>query len=89
MADQKSKNNGILLQESLNESVNWCNTVDLELPIHKCKVMFFSRSNSIIHHDYSINNVILLRINEVEDLGFIFTPTLSFAPNIYTIENIF
>ncbi|XP_008181801.1 uncharacterized protein LOC103309050 [Acyrthosiphon pisum] len=44
--------------------------------------MSFSRRHSIIQYDYSINNVILQRINQVEDLGFIFTPTLSFAPHI-------
>ncbi|KAL5233397.1 hypothetical protein ACI65C_000807 [Semiaphis heraclei] len=56
--------------------------VGLELAIHKCKVMSFSRRHSIIQYDYSINNVILQQINQVEDLGFIFTLTLSFAPHI-------
>jgi len=78
----QSESDAISLQESLNKLVNWCNTVGLELAIHKCKVMSFSRRHSIIHYDYSIDNVILQRINQVEDLGFIFTPTLSFAPHI-------
>ena len=78
----QSESDAISLQESLNKLVQWCNTVGLELAIHKCKVMSFSRRHSIIQYDYSINNVILQRINQVEDLGFIFTPTLSFAPHI-------
>ncbi|XP_050065837.1 uncharacterized protein LOC126554873 [Aphis gossypii] len=44
--------------------------------------MSFSRCHSIIQYDYSIDNVILQRINQVEDLGFIITLTLSFAPHI-------
>ncbi|CAI6371898.1 unnamed protein product [Macrosiphum euphorbiae] len=44
--------------------------------------MSFSRRHSIIQYDYSIDNVMLQRINQVEDLCFIFTPTLSFAPHI-------
>ncbi|KAL4100707.1 hypothetical protein QTP88_020741 [Uroleucon formosanum] len=78
----QSESDAISLQESLNKLVHWCNTVGLELAIHKCKVMSFSRCHSIIQYDYSIDNVILQRINQVEDLGFIFTPTLSFAPHI-------
>jgi len=78
----QSDNDAISLQESLNKLVHWCNTVGLELAIHKCKVMSFSRRHSIIHYDYSIDNVILLGINQVEDLGFIFTSTLSFALHI-------
>ncbi|KAL4100600.1 hypothetical protein QTP88_020642 [Uroleucon formosanum] len=77
----QSESDAISLQESLNKLVHWCNTVGLELTIHKCKVMSFSRRHSIIQY-YSIDNVILQRINQVEDLGFIFTPTLSFAPHI-------
>ncbi|KAL5234462.1 hypothetical protein ACI65C_001872 [Semiaphis heraclei] len=78
----QSESDAISLQKSLNKLVHWCNTVGLELAIHKCKVMSFSRRHSIIQYDYSIDNVILQRINQVEDLGFIFTPTLSFAPHI-------
>jgi hypothetical protein len=66
----------ISLQKSLNKLVNWCNTVRLELAIHKCKIMSFSRSYSIIQYDYFIDNVVLQRINQVENLGFIFTLTL-------------
>jgi hypothetical protein len=78
----RSERNAISLQESLNKLVYWWNTVGLELAIHKCKVMSFSRSHSIIQYDYFIDNVILQRINQVEDFGFIFTPTLSFTPHI-------
>lgn len=78
----QSESDAVSLQESLNKLVHWCNIVGLELAIHKCKVMSFSRSHSIIQYDYSIDNLILQRINQVEDLGFIFTPTLSFAAHI-------
>lgn len=78
----QSESDAISLQKSLNKLVHSCNTVGLELAIHKFKVMYFSRRHSIIQYDYSIDNVMLQRKNQVEDLGFIFTPTLSFAPHI-------
>ncbi|KAL4100609.1 hypothetical protein QTP88_020651 [Uroleucon formosanum] len=67
----QSESDAISLQESLNKLVHWCNTVGLELTIHKCKVMSFSRRHSIIQYDYSIDNVILQRINQVEDLEIV------------------
>jgi len=78
----QSESDAILLQESLNKLVHWCNTVGSKLVIYKCKVMSFSRSHSIIQYDYCIDYLILQCINQVEDLGFIFTPTLSFTSHI-------
>ncbi|KAE9537314.1 hypothetical protein AGLY_006337 [Aphis glycines] len=53
----QSENDAILLQKQLNKLLHWCSTVGLKLAIHKCK------------YDYFIDNVMLKRINQVEDLG--------------------
>lgn len=68
----QSENDAILLQKQLNKLLHWCSTVGLKLAIHKYKVIFFSRLYNmiIIQYDYFINNVMLKRINQVEDLGF-------------------
>jgi len=60
----------------------WCKTVGLSLKEDKCKIMSFYRSRAFIDYSYIINGIPLKRIQESNDLGFIYRPTLSFTSHI-------
>lgn len=71
-----------VLQESLDGFLIWCKTVGLNVNEDKCKVMSFYRSRTCIDFNYTINGIPLKRVQETKDLGFIYTPTLSFRSHI-------
>jgi len=59
--------------------------VGLSLNMNKCKVMSFYRARNKINYDYLIRNEHLLRVEQVEDLGFNLMPSLSFKYHIEII----
>lgn len=66
------------LQSQINAFYEWCARNDMELNINKCFLITFTRSHSLIHHQYFINNMPVTRVNEIRDLGIIFDCKLTF-----------
>jgi len=73
-----STNYCYVLQASLDGFIIRCKTVGLTLKENKCKVMSFYRSKTFIDYNYTINGIPLKLVQETKDLGFIYTPNLSF-----------
>jgi len=69
------------MQESLNSLILWCNAVGFEQAIKKCKVMSLNRTNTTLKYSY-IGTDILERNDQVMNLGFICTPSMSVGANI-------
>ncbi|XP_050548331.1 uncharacterized protein LOC126909969 [Daktulosphaira vitifoliae] len=44
--------------------------------------MSFYRSSEMINHNYFLDNVVLKRVSQVNDLGFVFVPSLDSRPHI-------
>lgn len=67
------------LQLNLARLNTWCSGNQLPLNANKCNVMSFCRKNSVITHNYSIDDIILERPESVKDLGVLFDAKLSFT----------
>lgn len=78
-------NDAHLLQDDINNLVDWCEKVKLNLNINKCKSMSFHRKLAPIIYDYYINSTKLSQITEVRDLGVTFTHNMSFNKHIDNI----
>jgi hypothetical protein len=72
------------LQSDLDSFCKWTQRVGLTLNLNKCHFMSFSRKRIPLIHQYSLNGSPLKRVFDVKDLGFYFTPTLSFDDHINT-----
>jgi hypothetical protein len=71
-----------ILQNDLNSLVSWANKLGLQFNIAKCHSMTFTRIKHPIVINYTINGSTLLSLDKsVNDLGFVFDPTLS--PNLH------
>jgi Reverse transcriptase (RNA-dependent DNA polymerase) len=75
-----------VLQSSLNSFIIWCKAVGLSLNVDKCKIMSFFRSRTFIDYNYHLNGTALKRVYEIKDLGFIYSPSLSFRSHIEYIS---
>lgn len=71
-----------LLQDDLNRISAWCNEMQLDLNINKCKQISMYRKLNPILTDYYINDSKLIKISEVRDLGVTFTYNMSFNKHI-------
>lgn len=70
------------LQSDLDKIHAWCVVNRLSLNTEKCCVLSCSRRRALILHNYSINNVILVRSSEHTDLGVTFNSRFSFDSHI-------
>lgn len=77
-----SVNYRYVLQASLYGFIIWCNTVGLTLNEDKCKAMSFYRARTFIDYNYTLNGILLKRVQGTKYLGFIYTPTSSFRSHI-------
>lgn len=55
--------------------------------MYKRHIIRFSPKNSTIIYTYSFNNILLLSVNNIRDLGIVFSDTLSFQSHYITITN--
>lgn len=55
--------------------------------MYKRHIIRFSRKNSTIIYMYYFNNMLLFSVNNIRDLGIIFSDTLSFQSHYITITN--
>ena len=56
-----------LLQTDLDRLVNWSNKWQMTFNLNKCKVLHIGNNND--RHNYSMNGIELLKVNEEKDLG--------------------
>ena len=66
------------LQMLLDIFVDWCHRNMLIVSIPKCMVMSFTRRKDTLTHDYTVGGTVLQRVNQVNDLGVLMDPKLSF-----------
>lgn len=70
------------LQSDLCRFFNWLEDNDMQLAVHKCAVMEFTRSKSSRDFSYQINSVRLPFVNNIKDLGIYLDKNLSFCYHI-------
>ncbi|KAL4154293.1 hypothetical protein QTP88_002115 [Uroleucon formosanum] len=75
------------LQSSLDCFVSWCLKIGLKVNASKCRVMTFTRSRSTILFDYNISGLTIERVDNLIDLGFKLSSTLSPSPHIAMITS--
>ena len=80
-------NDCILLQQSLDNVLAWCNTNKLSVNINKCKILSFTKNKSVVQYPYVINETLLPRPKLVKDLGVTFDSKLTFNDHVIKITN--
>ncbi|KAL4082940.1 hypothetical protein QTP88_029458 [Uroleucon formosanum] len=75
------------LQSSLDCFVSWCLKIGLKVNASKCRVMTFTRSRSTILFDYNISGLTIERVDNLIDLGFKLSSTLSPSPHFAMITS--
>lgn len=83
----KSVDDQHILQTNLNKFVLWSENNYLPLNINKCQVISFTRKKNSSIFQYHINDLPLLNINSIKDLGIHFEHNLSFKINHKIIVN--
>lgn len=73
------------LQRDINEVLQWSEINNLKFNITKCYSVSYSRKKNPLHYDYNMNNVVLARVEEIQDLGVTFDSRLSFKTHILNI----
>ncbi|CAG9795435.1 unnamed protein product [Diatraea saccharalis] len=66
------------LQSDLDSLTKYCRDNKLFLNADKCRIISFSRKLSTITYPYKINNMELVRVDSIRDLGIIVDSKLSF-----------
>jgi hypothetical protein len=78
----------IKFQDDLEILFSWCNEWGMILSIPKCYSITFANKNKVLHlFDYSINNSVLKKVNEIKDLGVIFDSKLTFNAHIHKVKS--
>ena len=66
------------LQQQLNVIDHWCKVNRLLLNINKCKVVSYTKRSHPVIFNYLLDNYILLRTTNINDLGVVFDVKLRF-----------
>lgn len=74
-----------LLQNDINNIIEWCATNRLYFNNLKCAIFTASRSNSIIKSSYAIGEHVIERKDEIRDLGVLVDQRFSFNHHIEQI----
>lgn len=75
----------ILIQNDLNRIEQWCHLNHMELNVHKCSHIRFSRKKRSNTVTYSIKRIPLQTVHEVRDLGIIMDSKMTFRSHIDNI----
>jgi len=67
-----------ILQDQLNKFYTWSVNNCLELNIDKCNIISFTRSRNPIIFNYKLNNIKLVRVTVIKDLGIHFESDFSY-----------
>lgn len=68
----------LFFQSKLKDLEKWCIINKLHLNVSKCHSISFSRKRNSLMHNYQLNNMLLLRVTQITDLGIILDDKLSF-----------
>lgn len=75
------------LQSDIDSLYNWCLYNKLQLNINKCNFISFTNRLIPLQQDYKINNITLIKVDTIKDLGVIFDSKLRFDLHIENIIN--
>lgn len=73
------------LQEDIDRFSEWLSLNGLQLSLHKCVAVFFTRKLINLDYTYNIQSVPLQVVDEVKDLGIILDTKLSFSSHISSL----
>lgn len=83
----RNKDDCVLMQQDLMKFEAFCKENSLYLNTDKCYTVTFSRKLNPIIFDYSLNDRVLTRVNEIRDLGVTLDSKLTFIPHIDKMLN--
>lgn len=72
----------LILQNELNNAIDWCTLNRLSLNINKCFHITFHKSYNFIISSYHISNIALKSVKEILDLGVLFDAVLTFISHL-------
>lgn len=72
----------ILLQESLNKIVRWCDQWGMSINFNKCATMSFTCRRSSLLYEYKVDGVLINRVNYYKYLGVTLNAKLSWSEHI-------
>ena len=75
------------LQEDLDRLTEWCHTSGMDLNVLKCKVIKFHRSRNFNNFAYHIEGSPLGCVDQISDLGVLFSSNLDFTSHIDNVIN--
>lgn len=78
----RSFNDTVNLQGDIDNILNWCNRNRLFFNSQKCAIFTAKRTRSFINRNYTLNEHVLERKDEIRDLGIILDQRFSFASHI-------
>ena len=84
----KSHEDLACIDRNISAVFNWANTWQLPIAINKCSIVDYGRSKLVpndINSDPSLDLASLPRLNQVTDLGVLFSASLSFSDHIHAI----
>lgn len=81
-----SQDDCLRIQRSLEDLDRWCIENRMDLNFLKCQVITFHRCASPLIFNYRVRGEVLSRVQEIKDLGVIFTSTLNPETHILTIS---
>lgn len=70
------------LQADIRTVSRWCEVNGMQMNVSKCKVITFTRRQSIISFDYSLDNTSLEKVRTIKDLGVTLDSKLRFNEHI-------
>lgn len=82
----KTATDAVSLQRTLNLVVRWCESNGMSLNVNKCEAISFKRqSSNRLSYNYSIDGVVLRRVEVVKDLGILIDAKLTFKQQIDSV----
>lgn len=81
----KNESDSVSLQNDINVFSEWCSYNNLFLNVSKCQAMSFFRKKNPTCYNYSINQLILSKVETTCDLGVHFSQNLDFSLHIEKI----
>ncbi|KAI5727805.1 hypothetical protein M8J77_007187 [Diaphorina citri] len=71
-----------LLQQDLDSFYRWLNFNGLQLTLHKCAFIYFSRRREAVTYQYHLDSQPLNQVDVIQDLGVLLDSKLSFSVHI-------
>lgn len=73
----ETRDDAVRLQEAINSFLAWCSDNDLSVNLTKCKVITFTLKRHPIKYEYTIEDEVIQRVEEIKDLAVILDSKLS------------